>query len=423
VNADPSPSPDAAVRRHRLASPLTAVLLGAPVLLLLGAAVLLIALTGDVRHTDDGLTLVLILAILVVGVVVARHRPDNPIGWLAIAAAAVLIVANDSGLYAVLDYHHHHGRLAFGRADVFIADTIWPLAFVLVPLPILLFPEGRLPSPRWRWVLFAYLAAAVATMAAEFAQEITVIAHPIQVGPVTGQSTGSFALSGLSAWVSTIGTTAAFGIPAGWLLFVGRQLLAWRRAGGERRQQLKWLASGGAITVVSGLVTFLATDLLSGRLQHVLQDVAVLGIAALPVSVGVAVLRYRLYEIDRLISRTISYAIITGLLAGIFVGIVVLTTDVLPFSSPVGVAASTLAAAALFNPLRRRVQHLVDRRFNRARYDADAIVSAFTLRLRDAVDLDTVRGELLHAVDRAVEPSHASVWIRPIPRSTVSRLG
>ena len=136
---------------------------------------------------------------------------------------------------------------------------------------------------------------------------------------------------------------------------------------------------------------------------------------ALPVGIGIGILKYRLYDIDRLISRTLSYATVTALLAGVFVGIVVLTTDVLPFSSPVGVAASTLAAAALFNPLRKRVQHLVDRRFNRARYDAEAIVAAFTLRLRDAVDLDTVRHELLHAVDRAFEPTHASVWIRPTP--------
>lgn len=125
------------------------------------------------------------------------------------------------------------------------------------------------------------------------------------------------------------------------------------------------------------------------------------------------------YEIDRLISRTISYAILTGLLAAVFLGIVALTTRVLPFSSPVGVAASTLAAAALFNPLRLRVQRLVDRRFNRARYDAEAIVAAFTLRLRDAVDLDTVSQELLSAVDGAVKPAHASVWIRPAaPRSS-----
>jgi hypothetical protein len=148
------------------------------------------------------------------------------------------------------------------------------------------------------------------------------------------------------------------------------------------------------------------------RARRAAADLASVGIAALPISIGVGILRYRLYEIDRLISRTISYAIVTGLLVGLFVGIVALATDVLPFSSPVAVAASTLAAAALFNPLRRRVQHLVDRRFNRRRYDADAIVAAFTARLLDAVDLETVRVELLNAVNEAVLPSHASVWIR-----------
>src|SRR4029077_1387596 len=146
---------------------------------------------------------------------------------------------------------------------------------------------------------------------------------------------------------------------------------------------------------------------------QLVSDTGTLGLAALPISIGVGILKYRLYEIDRLISRTLSYLILTSLLVGVFVGIVVLATDVLPFSSPVAVAASTLAAAALFNPLRLRVQRLVDRRFNRARYDAEAIVAAFTMRLRDAVDLDTVRGELLRAVNGAVQPAHASVWIRP----------
>jgi hypothetical protein len=175
---------------------------------------------------------------------------------------------------------------------------------------------------------------------------------------------------------------------------------------------LKWLLSGATIFVVSALIAQVLTTTHSQGWQLV-SDVVGIGNVALPVSMGVAILKFRMYEIDRLISRTLSYAIVSGLLVGVFVAVVTLTTGVLPFSSPVGVAASTLAAASLFNPLRRRVQHLVDRRFNRARYDAEATVAAFTLRLRDAVDLDTVRGELLHAVDRAVEPAHVSLWIRP----------
>jgi hypothetical protein len=131
----------------------------------------------------------------------------------------------------------------------------------------------------------------------------------------------------------------------------------------------------------------------------------------LPITIGVGILKYRLYDIDRLISRTLSYAVVTGLVVGVYVGFVTLVTKVLGFSSPVAVAASTLAAVALFNPLRVRVQRVVDRRFNRARYDAEATVASFTARLRDAIDLETVRTELLEVVNRSVEPAHASVWI------------
>jgi hypothetical protein len=143
--------------------------------------------------------------------------------------------------------------------------------------------------------------------------------------------------------------------------------------------------------------------------------VATVAITALPISVGIGVLKFRLYEIDRLISRTLSYAIVTGSLVVVFLGVVVLTTDVLPFSSPVGVAASTLAAAAMFNPLRQRVQRFVDRRFNRARYDAEAIVDTFARRLRHAVDLETVQASLDEAVRSAVQPAHVTVWLNPGP--------
>jgi len=129
------------------------------------------------------------------------------------------------------------------------------------------------------------------------------------------------------------------------------------------------------------------------------------------VTMGVAILKYRLYDIDRIISRTLAYAIITGLLVGVYAGLILLATHVLSLHSTVAVAAATLAAAALFSPLRRRVQQVVDRRFNRARYDADQTVAAFAARLKDAVDLDAVRGDLAGVVNRALEPAHISVWI------------
>jgi hypothetical protein len=188
-----------------------------------------------------------------------------------------------------------------------------------------------------------------------------------------------------------------------WLGALGHQVASWRRSSGERRQQLKWLLSGTVVCAVLGIWA-LATN-------SAIWEVAILGLCALPASMGVAILRYRLYDIDRIISRTLAYALVTGLLIGVYAGLVLLATRVLPLSSPVAVAASTLVAAALFSPLRRKVQRIVDRRFNRARYDADAAVAAFAGRLQDAVDLDAVRADLLGSVMAVLEPAHVSVWL------------
>jgi hypothetical protein len=189
-----------------------------------------------------------------------------------------------------------------------------------------------------------------------------------------------------------------------WLSFVTHQVLSWRRATGERRQQLKWLAAGAAVTVVVIAASFgISSTSVSG-------DILGIGLAALPVGIGIGILKYRLHDIDRIISRTLAYAIVTGLLVGVYAGLVLLATRVASFHTPVAVAASTLAAAALFSPLRRRVQQVVDRRFNRARYDADRIV-AFAGRLKDAVDLDAIRDDLAGAVDQALQPTHVSVWV------------
>jgi hypothetical protein len=205
------------------------------------------------------------------------------------------------------------------------------------------------------------------------------------------------------AWVSKTGVFELL-VLAFWVVFAGRLVLSWRRAGGDRRQQLKWLTSGSVIAVACVLI---------GNLVPALDQVATpVGVGVvLPACLGVAILKYRLYDIDRIISRTLSYAIVTGLLVAVYAGLVLLATRVLSFHAPVAVAASTLAAAALFNPLRRRVQRGVDRRFNRARYDADQTVAAFAARLKDAVDLDAVQTDLATVVQRALEPAHVSVWM------------
>jgi hypothetical protein len=379
--------------------------LGAIGLVLLAAAPPLAAAAHQL--TAGGLAFhVILLPFGIVGFTVARRAPGNPIGWILLVVALAMWFTGDVEFYSVRAYRLGHPGLPLARLAVFLAvGWIWML--VLMPLPIALFPDGRLPSRRWRWTMWLYaMVAGLFITGLDVTSARVFVAHRIRVdssGELTGRPSGH--------WLSVVGAIAFLIMVSIALSWVAGQLLKFRRATGEQRQQLKWLLSGATICIV-GVV--LGNTLSSEHgVLGVLGIVGWIGIVALPTGIGVGVLKYRLFEIDRLISRTVSYLIITGLLVGVFVGIVALATDVLPFSSPVAVAASTLAAAALFNPLRRRVQHVVDRRFNRQRYDAEAIAAAFTLKLRDAVDLDTVRRELLAAVDHAVAPAHASVWIRP----------
>ena len=204
---------------------------------------------------------------------------------------------------------------------------------------------------------------------------------------------------------------AAIGL-SGLLVLVG-QLASFRRASGERRQQLKWLL-GGLSACLAGVVAASALGREHGAWTVVASVAAVLAIFAVPVSMAVAILKYRLYDIDRIISRTVAYTIITGLLVGVYAGLVLLATQVFGFHSAVSVAAATLAAAALFSPVRVRVQWVVDRRFNRARYDTERTVAAFAARLKDTVDLDSVHDQLAGVVHQALEPAHVSVWINKL---------
>jgi hypothetical protein len=227
---------------------------------------------------------------------------------------------------------------------------------------------------------------------------------------VNGGYSGSGSPTGVLGAVADYTGFGFFLIPLFWLAFAARQALRWRRSSGDQRQQLKWLTGGAVVALAGSLLIVLGPpkDQLDGR---IVRDMAFLCLAALPVSMGVGILKYRLYDIDRLISRTLSYTLVTGVLVAIYAGVVTLTTRVLPFSSPLGVAASTLVVAALFNPLRRRVQRAVDRRFNRARYDAEATVAEFAGRLQGAVDLDAVRADLAGVVQEVLEPAGVCVWI------------
>jgi hypothetical protein len=378
------------------------------------AGCVLTVLAHDPRASFDGVLLLIVAIVAAVGLVVARRQPSNPIGWMLLVASVFFAGYAVAVLYAVLDYHEHGGRLPLGRVAL-AGEPCWVPGFVLLGLAVALFPDGRLASRRWRIPLLIYVGAgawfcgvwslSLATLHIGAGFDVD------EVGNYLGDPTGFSAAAAGIAWAAA---------PIVLLLltaFVIRQAATWRRATGERRNQLTWLMSGGALSVVS---IYLVSSNNTSSAGRVVTDIAAVGLTAIPLAIGIGILKYRLYEIDRLISRTLSYLAITGLLVAVFLGLVALTTSVLPFSSPVGVAASTLAAAALFTPLRRRVQRLVDHRFNRARYDADLIIATFTSQLRDAVDLDTISQELRHAVNQAVAPAHASIWITPTatPRRT-----
>jgi hypothetical protein len=276
---------------------------------------------------------------------------------------------------------------------------------VLITIMLWVFPDGHLPSGRWGRVP-AVLAAASVVLALALSASLDAAA----ARRVISVDKGGNLINPLPGVLVIFGRVVVFALLASWAVWLVRQVVAYRRASGERRQQLKWLCSGAVVSVISLLLPGeLTVDLISP-----------FGAAALPVCISVAVLKYRLYAIDRIISRVISYAIITAVLGGLFAGLVVLATQVLPFKEPVAVAASTLVAAALFNPLRRRVQRGVDRRFNRARYNAEAVVAAFHTRLRQTIDLDAVRDDLVGTVHQAFEPAHASVWLAVANRTEQS---
>ena len=392
--------PGVTARRFRAASPALAWILGGAVLVLAAVAVVLSALIHQVSVRSVAVGVVIVLTFAGVGLVVARRQPGNPIGWIMLVFTLVYVLGAAASDYAVLYYRLGHRGLPLAALALLLSAVQAP-SFAMFPVVILLFPDGRVPGRRWWWAVRAYAGLVAFVLAVILAAAAGALAgHHVRL-----DSRGNLTSSGhLGGWLAN---------PPGWLIgpviaviviigvsFVGHQVLSWRAADGDRREQLKWLACGGAVAAAS--LVLAAVLGVPGLLA---------GLAALPVGIGVGILRYRLYDIDRIISRTLAYALVTGLLAGVYAGLVLLATRVLSVHAPVAVAAATLAAAALFNPLRVRVQRVVDRRFNRARYDADQTVAAFAARLKDAVDLDSIRDDLAGVIHQALEPSHLSVWV------------
>jgi len=336
-----------------------------------------------------------ILAFAACGSLLALRRPSNPVGWLLLLTGVSI-----GGVFSANVYANWALRNNAPLADFAAWVANWafvPLVTCLILLLPLFFPDGRLPSRRWRWVMCVDLLYLLPLLPGTFA------AH--QPVSITGFGNVPNPYGLLPAAVATVGQSiAGIALIVGLIGSVASVIVRFRRAGGEERQQLKWCVL--ALVIIP--IPFVAYNFD----QNLGAPFFALFLPLVPVAITVSVLRFRLYEIDRIVSRTVSYAILTGFVVGVYAGIVTLVTRVLGFSSPVAVATSTLVAVALFNPLRVRIQRIVDRRFNRARYDAEATIAGFRARLRDAVDLETVRNDLLEVVNQAVEPTHASVWIR-----------
>ena len=348
---------------------------------------------------------VLAVSFSLLGATIVSRQGGNRIGWIYLLIG-VLVPWQSLG---VLYYERSvaSGGLPGARwaawASNWVVVPVFPAGLSL--FAFLLFPSGRLPSLRWR--PFAWSAVVVTSLIIALTW---IDPTPSVISPGLPPVASPIGIGGLGSNIAAGAAGAAWFVGLALITAaIGGLVMRGRLATGRERQQVKLLAYSAALTIGFLLVVTAVSSSSSWWDAAVVLGFGV----AVPVALGVAILKHGLYEIDRLVSRSLSYLILSGLLVGVFVGIVVVATRVLPFSSPVAVAASTLAAAALFNPLRRRVQRLVDRRFNRARYDADASIAALTAKLRDAVDLETVQADLLDGVHQALAPRHASVWIRP----------
>jgi hypothetical protein len=337
----------------------------------------------------------------ILGGLIASRRPKNPYGWLWIGFGLGFALVTFAQAYAAYALVVAAGSLPAPRTVSVLAESEgFAVAVALLPLLLLLFPDGRLPSQRWRFVAWSIIAVgSVVVICAPLLSEPANrrFVNPIGIEGAAGEAIGVLAFGGLYV---LFGAIALSGLSL---------VLRYRRAAGVERQQIKWFAY--AAVLFCGFLVL--TSFLPDLLNSLLGSAAVLGLSA---SVGVAILKYRLYDIDLIINRTLVYGSLTAALVGVyFGGIVVLQSALRALTgqeSTLAVVASTLAIAALFNPLRRRVQALVDRRFYRRKYDAAKTLAAFNTRLRDETELDTLSSDVVGVVRETMQPAHVSLWLR-----------
>jgi hypothetical protein len=341
-----------------------------------------------------------------IGAVLASRKPRHPVGWLLLAVALSLTATAAAAQYLTWGLLVRPGALPGARWVSLYYSAIGYTAMTSIGLLLLVTPTGSLPSPRWRWWARVMVATPV----------LLVVVATLAKGPLDPRYQalgGPFDLRGhgglllVANQVALAVTTLAVVVAAGSL--VGR----FRRARGVERLQLQWVALAALVVVMAGVIVLAGLAVGVASASTLLSVAVGLCLATLPVATGAAVLRYRLYDVDRIISRTLAYGSLTVLLGLGYAGIVLGLGRLLPRSSSLAVAAATLAMAAVFQPARRHIQQAVDRRFNRARYDATRTIAAFSTRLRQQVDLTTLTAELVAVVDQTMQPTMVSLWLRP----------
>jgi hypothetical protein len=347
-----------------------------------------------------------------VGAVLASRRPRHPVGWLLLGLGLSVSASGVADGYAPYGLLVRPGALPAARYVALYDPALLAIAVSCIGFVLLLTPTGSLPSPRWRWWARVATAAPVVVLLA-----VTLLPQPL--GPEYQSVANPLGLGALDAWLqAAIGVALALTV-LGVLVAAASLVGRFRHARGTERQQLRWVA------LAAGVVSLAAALVLAAMLTETPALFGWgLGLCAtiLPPAIGAAILRYRLYDLDRIISRTLAYGLLTVLLGGGYAAVVLGLGQLLGRrQSSLMVAGATLAVAVVFQPARRRIQQVVDRRFNRRRYDAVQTIQAFSARLRQQVDLDTVTSELLGVVEQTMQPTAVSLWLRPPAEHSAQR--
>ena len=350
----------------------------------------------------------LVVIDVTVGAVVASHRPENPVGWLLCISGVVTSTDSFAAQYAIYALLAQPNSIPAGEVMAWIASWLLPTMIGLQVFYLLLFPTGRLPSRRWRWLAWLTVAfVVVGVMLSAFSAGALMGA----LGPIRNPLGIEGFTNVYKALLYTISP----------LLFVAVALSVFmrlRHAVGVERQQIKWLAyaaAAWALGIILNVITLaIDTPLWFERAARAYFTVAS---EAVPIAIGIAILRYRLYDIDLLINRTLVYGSLTATLVALYFGGILLLQRVFVLltgeKSTLAVVASTLVIAALFTPLRRRIQSFIDRSFYRRKYDATKTLEGFSMKLRNETNLDALSDDLVGVVRETIQPAHVSLWLRP----------